>query len=108
MTVLLDHNIPHVLRSHFPGECEVYTAQYLGWENYADDRLLKVAVEHDFSVLVTLDTNLKHQQSLDQWAIGVIVFDVHPATPPHFIHKMDEVRSVLLDVAENETLFECS
>ena len=108
MKVLLDHNIPHALRSHFPDECEVYTAQYLGWQDYEDDRLLSTAIEHGFSLLVTLDTNLKDQQPLGHWSIGVIIFDIHPATPPHFVRRMQDIRSVLFDVAENEALFEVS
>ena len=106
MKILLDHNIPHVLRSHFPDECEVYTAQYLGWRDYSDDHLLDVAVEQGFSLLVTLDTNLKDQQPLERWPIGIIVFDIHPATPPHFVRRMEDVQRVLFEVAENETLFE--
>lgn len=30
MTILLDHDVPHSLRSEFPEGCEVVTAEYRG------------------------------------------------------------------------------
>lgn len=78
MKVLLDHNIPHSLRSEFPEGCDVYTAHYFGWTDYDDDELLEAAVEAAFSVFVTLDRNLPHQQNLSAYDIGVVVLGGHP------------------------------
>lgn len=104
MKVLLDHNIPHGLREHFPSFCTVYTASYLGWSSYSDDALLRAAVENAFAILVTLDSNLQHQQDLGRWPLGIIVLDVHPATPHHLASQMDAVNEILRDTAENNRL----
>jgi len=53
MRVLLDHDVPHNLRTQFPDEHEVVTAHYQGGVNYDDDALLSAA-EDAFDVLVTL------------------------------------------------------
>lgn len=100
MRVLLDHDVPHELRSDFPEGCEVETAQYRGWSHFDDDELL-TAAEEEFSALVTLDTNLVHQQNVRPRDIGVILIDVHPITPGHLRQYMDEVISVLPVAAES-------
>lgn len=104
MKVLLDHDVPHALRSHFPPDCDVETAHYRGWADYSDDELL-TAVEHEFSVLVTLDTSLVYQQNLLQREIGLILIDVHPITPDHLLEYMGEVEKVLSVAAEDYASF---
>jgi len=106
--VLLDHNIPHVLRKHFPEDWGVYTAQHMGWDGFGDEQLLEAAVQEEFSVLVTLDSNLKYQRNIDQWEIGVLVLDIHPATPKRLEQKMGKVVDLLPDVAEANELVELS
>lgn len=99
MRVLLDHDVPHGLRVHFPKEHEVITAQYQGWEDYDDDELLKTA-EGEFAVLVTLDTNLVYQQDVGSREIGVIVVDLHPVVPSHLERHMEKVRGALSIAAD--------
>ena len=101
MKVLLDHNIPHDLRTLFPEEVEVYTAAFLGWADDEDALLLEKAVDNGFVVVVTLDSNLPHQQHLDTYDIGIVVLDIHPATPAHLKRQMSRVVEVLPQVASN-------
>jgi len=108
LKVLLDHNIPHALRSRFPEECEVHTAQYRGWEDVDDKKLLTAAEEEGYGVFVTLDSSLPAQQNLEDRAIGIVVLDVHPATPSRLEARMDEVNDHLTAVAEDEKLLEIS
>lgn len=105
MKILLDHNIPHSLRGEFPEDCEVYTAQYFGWADYDDDELLEAAVKAAFSVFITLDRNLSHQQDLDEYDIGVVILDVHPATPSHLRKHWSRVLEALPQAqSEKETI----
>ncbi len=104
MRVLLDHDVPHELRSHFPDTCDVETAHYRGWAEYDDDQLL-TAAESMFSVLVTLDTSLVYQQNVRPREIGVILIDIHPITPDHLLEYMDEVENALPVAAEDHTSF---
>ena len=43
MKVLLDENLPHLLRSNL-GDHEVYTARYKGWAGLKNGELLTAAV----------------------------------------------------------------
>lgn len=94
MRILLDHDVPHDLRPAFPEEYDVETAEYRGWAAYADEELLEAA-EAEFSVLITLDTSLVHQQNVATRDIGIILLDVHPIVPDHLLEYMGEVESVL-------------
>lgn len=101
MRVLLDHDVPHGLRSQFSDEHEVITAQYQGWASYDDDQLLSAA-EKEFDILVTLDTNLAHQQNVRSREIGVVVIDVHPVLPGHLERHMSNVSSAISIAAEKQ------
>lgn len=102
MKILLDHNIPHSLRGAFPEDCEVYTVHYFGWTDYDDDELLEAAVKAAFSVLVTLDRNLPHQQNLDEYEIGIFILGVHPATPSHLRKHWSRVWEALPQAASGK------
>ena len=94
MRVPLDHDVPHELRPQFPDEYEVVTAQYRGWSDYDDDELLGAA-EREFAVLVTLDTNLVHQQDVSVREVGVVIIDVHPIVPTYLERHMGKICSAL-------------
>jgi predicted nuclease of predicted toxin-antitoxin system len=102
--VLLDHNVPHELRSHFPETHDVYTAQYLGWADHEDDELLRAAEEASVSVFVTLDRNLPNQQPLYKYDVGVIILAVHPTTPVHLTRQMDRLLDALPRAASGEVV----
>jgi predicted nuclease of predicted toxin-antitoxin system len=104
MKVLLDHNIPHGLRDHFPKEHEVYTASYLGWSGYDDSKILSEAAKQGFEVFVTLDSGITEQQALSEWEIGVIVLEVHPATPAHLERVIPLVKESLAETAQESRL----
>lgn len=103
MRVLLDHDVPHGLRPQFPEEYEVVTVQYQGWADYDDDRLLTVA-EGEFAVLVTLDTNLVHQQDVRSREIGLVVIDIHPIVPEYLESHMKEINRALPIAAEGHRI----
>ena len=44
----------------------------LGWAGIQNGELLKKAVEEGFEVLVTMDSNMVHQQNIGHHAIAVI------------------------------------
>ena len=45
----------------------------MGWSNIENGELLRQAENHGFEVLVTTDTNLKHQQNLASRRIAIVV-----------------------------------
>jgi hypothetical protein len=69
--VLLDENLPRLLKRELPG-FEVHTVAELGWAGIKNGKLLRLA-ESEFDVFVTADRNLPHQQSLGSLDLGFLV-----------------------------------
>jgi hypothetical protein len=61
--ILLDHNIPDGLR-RLLSEHEVHTTYYEGWERLDNGELLAEAERAGFSIFVTSDKGIRHQQNL--------------------------------------------
>lgn len=103
MRVLLDHGVPHSLRAEFREDCTVVTAEYRGWANLDDSDLLSAA-EEEFAVLVTLDTNLTHQQAVQTRKLGIVVIDIHPVVPDHLKRHLGKANSALSLAAEKQEI----
>jgi hypothetical protein len=63
MKVLLDDNLPHLLRLELPGH-DVYTVAYMNWSGVQNGELLRRAAADGFDVLVTNDRGLEYQQNV--------------------------------------------
>lgn len=72
MRVLFDQGTPVPLRRFLKGH-EVSTARERGWSTLKNGELLASAEREGFDVLVTTDSNLKHQQRLATLRIAIIV-----------------------------------
>jgi len=68
--ILLDENLDWRLRRDFPGH-QVESVPLVGWAGLKNGALLAQA-EKQFEVLVTMDSNMKHQQNLAKFQIAVI------------------------------------
>ncbi|HEX2092141.1 MAG TPA: DUF5615 family PIN-like protein [Longimicrobiaceae bacterium] len=85
--MLLDENLPHLLRRDLPG-LEVRTVAEAGWAGTKNGELLRRA-SMEFDVFVTADRNLPHQQNLAGLDVGVVVLvarstkleDLRPLAP---------------------------
>ena len=73
MRVLFDQGTPVPLRQALLVEHDVHTVYERGWSQLQNGELLEAAERDQFQVLVSTDQNLKHQQSLDARAIGIVV-----------------------------------
>ena len=71
MKVLLDECVPRKLGREL-AEHEVLTVTEHGWSGIKNGKLLKLA-EAEFDVFLTVDQNLKYQQNLKAFNIGVIL-----------------------------------
>jgi hypothetical protein len=69
--VLLDENLPHKLRSAITGH-EVFTVDYMGWSGLTNGKLLAVAEESEFEVMLTADRSLHLEQNLNNRGIAII------------------------------------
>lgn len=72
MKVLIDECAPKELKTFFAKHGhKSLTVQEAGWAGKQNGELLKLA-ETDFDVLVTVDTNLSYQQTLEGRRIAVV------------------------------------
>lgn len=72
MRILFDQGTPGPLRRSLPDH-EVATAYELGWSRLKNGELLDAAEGAQFDVLITTDTNLKHQQNLSERDLAIVV-----------------------------------
>ena len=70
MNILLDENLDWRLQRDLPGHT-VESVPLIGWAGLKNGTLLAVA-EKRFDVLVTMDSNMVHQQNLARYRIAVI------------------------------------
>jgi predicted nuclease of predicted toxin-antitoxin system len=73
MKILLDENLPTKLKYDFGENHKVFAVRDMGWLGKKNGELLGLAVFNQFDVLLTLDKNLKHQQTIYEFAIKFIV-----------------------------------
>ena|SRR5215212_2391767 len=71
MKVLLDECVPRKLRRELSGH-EVLTVTERGWSGIKNGKLLALA-EAEFDVFFTVDQNLKYQQNLKDFRLGIIL-----------------------------------
>ena len=83
MKILLDNCI-HVQATRFFPTHEVAHARDMGWTELSNGKLLAAAHAAGFSVLVTVDKNLRFQQNLEKPPLSVIELDV-------LKNRMDEI-----------------
>lgn len=88
MCVLLDENVDRRLRLLFDPAYRVSTVAERGWSGKQNGDLLRAAAA-EFDVLVTMDRNIRHQQHLPQYDLGLVLItarsnrlrDIEPAMP---------------------------
>jgi hypothetical protein len=72
MQVLFDQGTPVPLRRHLPHH-SIFTVFEKGWSTKQNGDLLRTAEQQGFEILVTTDQNLKYQQNLASYGIGIVV-----------------------------------
>jgi hypothetical protein len=73
MRILFDQGTPVPLRRLLAPRHEVSTAYEHRWSTLTNGTLLDAAEEAGFDLLVTTDSNLRHQQNLNTRRIGIVV-----------------------------------
>lgn len=74
MRILLDECIDENLRHGFTGH-ECHTCRYAGLKGLTNGELLSAAEQAGYEVLLTVDKNMPHQQSLRGRGISVVVLN---------------------------------
>ncbi len=73
MRVLLDESVPRRLASAFPESFGTRTVQQMGWAGCTNGELLRLAADHGFDVLVTVDQGFAYQQNVRDLPIPVVI-----------------------------------
>ena len=93
MQILFDHNLPRKLRQHLSPHTVSLTKE-LGWNQFNNGVLLGLA-QAEFDVLLTVDTNIYHQQNVSLYSIAVIVLRAYDNTYESIISLLPEVMRLL-------------
>lgn len=75
MKILLDECIPVRLKNRL-SDFKVFTVTEMGWTSLKNGKLMKVAIESGFDIMLTVDKNLQYQHNLKEYDISIVVFDV--------------------------------
>jgi predicted nuclease of predicted toxin-antitoxin system len=71
MRLLVDENLDWRLGRDLPGH-QTESVSSLGWTGIQNGELLAKATEAGFDALVTMDSNMVHQQNIGRYAIAVV------------------------------------
>ena len=85
MRILFDKNVPVGARSFLAGH-EVHTAAEMGWPDQLENgKLLEVAEQSGFDVMVTSDQNIRYQQNLASRKLALVVLgsNIWPVVQKH-------------------------
>ena len=91
MKVLLDESTPRRLASSFPGSFEIRTVQQMGWAGCGNGELLRLAANHGFDSLITVDQGFEYQQNVADLPIPVVIMIARRT-------RLQELRPLVADV----------
>ena len=103
MKILFDNCTPATLRRHFVNY-EVTLAAERGWEEYRNGNLLEIA-QHEFDVIISVDTNIKYQQRLEEYEIALIVLRAFKNTEPRLRELIPAVLILLAAIQPGEVVY---
>jgi hypothetical protein len=92
MKVLIDEDLPVDLRLHISGH-EVFTVRYQRWNGLKNGKLLKVAEESAFDVLLTGDQGLNHQQNPKIRQIAIVALSLQEL--PDLLANLDAIHAAI-------------
>ena len=91
--VLFDENMPRKLRRELP-EMTIRTVQEEDWSGYENGELLRRASDN-FDVFVTVDQNVRFQQNVAQFNIGVVVIEAVDTTIANLRRFLPQIREAI-------------
>lgn len=95
MKVLLDESVPRRLAAEFPESFGARTVQQMGWAGCSNGELLRLAADHGFGVLVTVDQGFAYQQSGWRLPIPVVIMIAGRTRLQELLPLVPEVIAVL-------------
>jgi predicted nuclease of predicted toxin-antitoxin system len=96
MKVLLDECVPRKLRRELT-EHDVLTVTEHGWSGIENGNLLALA-EAEFDVFLTVDQNLKYQQNLKTFNLGIILLVARNNRLKTLLPLLPETKEALIHI----------
>lgn len=103
MRVLLDECVPRPLRWEL-AEFEVRTLREMGWAGKTNGELLALMADAGFDVLLTVDQNLRYQQSLRAAGVSVVVMVARTNRLAELLPLASDVRRALAGIRPGEVV----
>ncbi|MEJ7862345.1 MAG: DUF5615 family PIN-like protein [Pyrinomonadaceae bacterium] len=103
MKVLLDECVPRKLGRELTDH-EVFTVTERGWSGIKNGNLLALAAP-EFDVFLTIDQNLKYQQNLKNFSIGIILLTARNNRLKTLLPLMPEVREAMSKIAAGDLVY---
>lgn len=94
MKILLDENVHNKLKFRFPDH-DVVTVRDMGWSGRRNGELMKLMLEYEFDLLITLDKGFEHQQNFIDHPIPVLVLKVRRSDYEFLLPLVDKIRTLL-------------
>jgi hypothetical protein len=85
MKILLDECVPVQIRDALPGH-EIHSAINPQWRGLSNGKLLSLAEQQEFQVIVVADKNMRYQQNLSNRDIAILELwtNHRPTLEQHF------------------------
>lgn len=75
MKILIDECLPRRLKTLLK-PAATFTVQDMGWGGEVNGSLISLAINSGFTVFITVDKNLQHQNRLAKYEMAMIVLDI--------------------------------
>jgi predicted nuclease of predicted toxin-antitoxin system len=100
MKILIDECLPISLKNfiNFKNKFIVKTVRDMNWIAYNNGKLLKIANDNEFNVIITLDTKMKYQQNLDNFNMIFIFLKVRDNKPETIINYAPLIVETILNI----------
>lgn len=102
MKLILDEDLPRDLLAQFQeGVHEAVHVEDLGWKGVRNSELLS-RVSGQYDVLVTGDTNMRHQQNLARYDVAVVVLQPRLKVLDQLVELVPRTLAALADAPRGE------
>jgi hypothetical protein len=103
MRILLDECIDEALRHEITGhDCQ--SCRYAGLKGLSNGRLLAAAEQLRFEVLITVDRNIPHQQTLRDRGIAVVILEARTTDIDDLLALIPELIAALAKVKSGDVV----
>ena len=92
--ILLDENVHKKMRFRFPGH-EVVTVGDMDWLGKRNGELMKLLVDNEFDLFITLDKRLEYQQNFLVYPIPVLLLIVPGSRYEFLLPLVPQIRALL-------------